>query len=197
MRHLLSVVILLSVLAACAEAPQPPAIAPMTLDYTRLGLLPLQVKNLDFRQSTPLNAASDANFANYKPRLADAAYRWGVDRLRANGSQGRAVLTIGTATITRNRLAVRDDIGGWFTRAQSEKWVGQLAASLTVEGAGGGFSGTATANVTRSTTLPEDASASEKENAYRRLLLGLMDDFNAQMTTSMREHLQAVLVIVP
>ncbi len=197
LRPLLVGLLLTLGLTACSSAPQPP-ITPLTLDYTRLGPIKLAVSKVEFVNHSPLTPSPDMMlFASYQPQLGDSAYRWGVDRLQAAGTQGQAVLHITQANITRSRLPVRDDIGGWFTRSQSEKWVGQVIAELRVSGGAENFTGTATASVSRSTTIPEDATASEKENAYRRLLLGLMDDLNAQMETSMRDHLQAVMLTVP
>lgn len=189
--------LVLLVLTACADRPQPP-IAPLTLDYTRLGPIKVAVGKVDFVQAEPIAASPDDNyFSGYKPQLGDAAYRWGVDRLQAVGTQGRAVLNVTKSSITRSRLPVRDDIGSWFKRSQSEKWVGQLAVELRVTNAADGFNGEASASVARSTTLPEDATASEKENAYRRLLLGLIDDLNVKMESSIQTHLQAVTVNAP
>jgi hypothetical protein len=189
------VVVMVGSFVGCADQPAR-RIAPLVLDYAQLGTMQLAVNKLNFVQTNPLNSTNDPLLSHFKPQLADAAYRWGVDRLQANGQQGQATFYITNATITRQKLTTRDDMGGWFTRKQSEKWVGQLSADLLVKDSNG-FNGTASGSVTRSTTIPEEASAGEQENAYRRLLLGLMDDFNQQMVASMRDHLQPVLGTMP
>lgn len=185
-------------LAACADVPPAKPVTPLTLDYTRLGPIKLAISNLDFINHSPIMPAGDkAQFPNFKPSLADAAYRWGLDRLQPVSAEGKAVYNISNASITRTKLPVAGGIENWFKREQAEKWVATLTVELRIKDAAGGFSGQATATVTRSTTIPEQATSSEQENAYRRLLLGLMDDLNAQLTIAIQQHLGPVLVATP
>ncbi len=185
-------------LAACADAPPPKPVTPLTLDYTRMGPIKLAVSNLDFINHSPIVPPADkAQFPNFKPSLADAAYRWGLDRLQPVAAEGKAVYNISNAAITRTKLPVAGGIENWFKREQAEKWVATLTVELRIKDAAGGFSGQASATVTRSTTIPENASSSEQENAYRRLLLGLMDDLNGQMNAAIQQHLGPVLVAAP
>lgn len=194
-KNMLVVLPLLCLLASCAEAPVPHVATPLTLDYTRLGAIKLAVSKLDFINFSPLLARSDAApVAAFKPQLADAAYRWGLDRLQPMGTQGSAVFKISNATMTRSKLPVQGGVESWFKRSQAEKWIGQITVELRVTDAPNGLSGSASATVTRSTTLPEEASVSEQENAYRRLLLGMMDDLNTQMPASLQQNLNAVVL---
>ncbi len=186
-------------LAGCAAEP-PPLTAPLTLDYARYGAIQLTVGKIDFISVSALQPAPDAGFfSRFKPSLADAAYRWGQDRLQAIGSQGYAVYSIDKATLTRAPLPFGNPGRGLFQqtqnlfkREQAEKWIAQVTVTLRVADGPERYSGHASATVTRSTTVPEKATAREQENAYRRLLLGLMDDLNAQMPHSISTHLNAV-----
>lgn len=184
----------LMLLGACASEPPAKPVTPLTLDYTRLGPIKIAVSKLDFINHSPLVPAADAVPVTFKPQLADAAYRWGLDRLQPVSAEGNAVYNIVNATLTRTKLPQGGGIGSWFTRQPAEKWAAAMTVRLQVTNATGGFSGHAEATVTRSTTLPEGATASEQENAYRRILLGLMDDLNSAMTTAMQQHLAPVLV---
>lgn len=187
----------LTLLAACADKPPSKPVTPLTLDYTRLGPIKLAVSKLDFINHSPLMPSADAAPVNFKPQLADAAYRWGLDRLQPVTAEGTAVYNISNATLTRTKLPQSGGINSWFTRQPAEKWVAAVTVKLQVTNATGGFNGHAEATVTRSTTLPEGATASEQENAYRRVLLALMDDLNSAMTTAIQQHLGPVLVTAP
>lgn len=187
---------LVVILAACAE--EPVAIQPLTLDYTRYGKISLAVKSLEFTNRASMVQSKGADyFARFQPQLADAVYRWGVDRLQASGHQGNAILVIQNAELSRQILPKHDDIGSWFTRQQGERWNGSVSAELRVQGADGNFTGKAIATVSRSTTLPEDPTENEKQGAYRRLLLGMLDDLNTQMDQAIREHLNPIVAAVP
>lgn len=189
--------VLLALLAACADRPAAKPVTPLTLDYTRLGPIKLAVSKLDFINHSPLVPPADAAAVSFKPQLADAAYRWGLDRLQPVAAEGVAVYNIANAKLTRTKLPQSGGINSWFTRQPAEKWVAALTVKLQVTNAAGGFNGHAEATVTRSTTLPEGATASEQENAYRRVLLALMDDLNSAMTQAIQQHLGPVLVTTP
>ncbi len=194
-RKLLALALLVLVGGCSSETAAP--IQPLVLDYTRLGKINLAVAKLEFMNSAPLATPKDATiFQNYKPQLNDALYRWGIDRLQAGGKQGRAKLVIHDSSLHREALPRQTGIDSWFTRQQSERWSGKATVDLRIEDAGN-FTGNASATVTHSTTLPEDASPSERENAYRRLLLGMMDDLNAKMDRAIRDHLNPVILTMP
>lgn len=188
---------LLALLAACTSEPPARPVTPLTLDYTRLGPIKLAVSKLDFVNQSPLVPAADAATLPFKPQLADAAYRWGLDRLQPVSAEGVAVYNISDAKLVRTKLPQSGGISSWFTRQPAEKWVATMTVKLQVTNATGGFSGRAEATVTRSTTLPEGATPGEQENAYRRVLLGLMDDLNATMTAAIQQHLAPILVTAP
>lgn len=186
-------------LTGCAADPPPP-VAPLTLDYTHYGAIQLTVGKIAFISDSALQPAPDAGFfGRFQPSLADAAYRWGQDRLQAIGNQGQAVYSIDKATLTRAPLPFGNPGRGLFQqteklfkREQAEKWIAQLTVTLRVANGPDRYQGRASATVTRSTTVPENATPREQENAYRRLLLGLLDDLNAQMPQSIATHLNAV-----
>lgn len=185
-------------LSACAG--DQPAITPLTLDYAPLGAIRLDVAKINFINHTPLTPEPGAaDFSAFKPSLADAGYRWGVDRLQAVGAAGQADMRISNASITRNKLPVPQEQGvkDWFSRPQTEQWVARMTVQLRVHEAPGNFVGLATASVGRSTTVLQNPTPAEQEAAYRRLLLGLMDDLNVKMTDSIREHLSPVLLSAP
>lgn len=201
MSRLMLTIALCAVLGGCTAEP-PPAVAPLTLDYARYGAIQLTVGKVDFISDSLLQPAPDtAFFSRFKPSLADAAYRWGKDRLQAIGSQGTAVYSIDKATLTRAPLPFGNPGRGLFQqteklfkREQAEKWIAQVTVTLRVANGPDRFRGHASATVTRSTTVPENATVREQENAYRRLLLGLMDDLNTQLPQSISTHLNAVTV---
>ncbi|MEJ0063255.1 MAG: hypothetical protein WDO70_08650 [Alphaproteobacteria bacterium] len=196
MKKFLACFMLLIAVAACtSEAPTRP-IGPFTLDYSKLGKITFAVEKMEFmNRVTP--SVDAAYFENFKPQFTDVVYRWGVDRLQAGGGKGRAILVIHDANITREKMHRSTGVNSWFTREQSEKWSAQVAADIRVEGAAGNFNGSATAKASRFTTLLEDATEAEKQGAYRKMITGLMDDLNAELERSIREHLNPAVLTMP
>lgn len=195
-RKLLSLTLLVLMTACANETPAP--LPPMVLDFAKLGKINLAVAHISYMNNASRTPTKDAAvFQNYKPQLSDALYRWGVDRLQASGTQGQATLEIHDADLRRDSLPLKTGIDSWFTRQQSERWSGKVSVDLRIEGAASNFSGKAGTTVTRSTTLPEDATAADRENAYRRLLRGMMEDLNTQMERAMRDHLNPVILTMP
>jgi hypothetical protein len=195
-RKLLTLTLLVLMTACANDAPAP--LQPMVLDFAKLGKINLAVAHLSYMNNAPRPPTKDvAVFQNYKPQLSDALYRWGVDRLQASGTQGQATLVIHDADLRRDTLPLKTGIDSWFTRQQSERWSGKVTVDLRIEGAASNFAGNASTTVTRSTTLPEDANAAERENAYRRLLRSMMEDLNTQMERAMRDHLNSVILTMP
>ncbi|MGB4102237.1 MAG: hypothetical protein WBK91_10080 [Alphaproteobacteria bacterium] len=192
-RKFLALALLVFVTACSSDTAAP--IQPLTLDYTGRGKINLAVARLEFMNSAPLAAPAEATiFQKHKPQLGDALYRWGADRLQAGGKQGTARMVIHDSSLRREALPRQSGMESWFTRQQGERWSGKATVDLRIEGAAGNFTGNATATVMHSTTLPEDASPGERENAYRRLLLGMMEDLNNKMEAAIRTHLNPVVL---
>ncbi|WP_119677321.1 hypothetical protein [Indioceanicola profundi] len=124
---------------------------------------------------------------------AEAVRLWTQDRLRAGGSQGTARVVIRNASVMEEPLERTGGIRGWFTKDQSERYTGRLQVEIVVEN--GGFQGTATTNVARSTTVPEDVSLAEREKVMLELVRNLARDLDSQLEPAIRQHLFPVLIL--
>ena len=119
-----------------------------------------------------------------------AMRHWALDRLAATGNPDRrGVFTIQQAALTEARLQQTEGLRGLVTNDQSEKFELTLAARLEL------FEvrtrvGIATATVTRSRTVPENATLNERDKILFDMVEGAMLDFNKEMEASIRRFLQ-------
>lgn len=125
-----------------------------------------------------------------------AAGQWAIDRLQATGEGDAAVrFTIHEAAVIEKRLRVERGIGGLVKDEQAVSTYAQLEASVELVDAMTGIAlGAATAKVWRSQTLPESATANERETMWFDLVEALMAAFDKAMSARIQEHLGDALV---
>ena len=115
--------------------------------------------------------------------------RMARERLFAAGLSGRAVFSIETASLARQRLS-----GGGFLFAPEERATVVLRGRLEVQAGEGGPGGFATAEVRRTATGPADGSeASRAATLVRRA----MEDMNVELEFQVRRNLRPLLVTAP
>ncbi|MDD3288051.1 MAG: hypothetical protein PHX43_03480 [Alphaproteobacteria bacterium] len=188
MKKLILTVALCASLASCSTpAPKPP---PMTLDYSSMGSIYLDVQNfnvVDRSSSTPVHKPYIGHM--FKPSVSDAVHTWADDRLKTTGKPGRAVLVIKEASVTEQPLQLATGMDSWFRRQQSRKYTAKVEVDIEARSGDGYTSAFATAHAARSVTLPEDPTEVEKAKAYNDLLNGLMGDLDKNLDQSIRQHL--------
>jgi len=86
-------------------------------------------------------------------------------------------------------LPVKKGVKGAFTKEQSERYTATIEAIIELQGANAAERGHATARVTRSTTVREDASLHDRERVQFELVEALMVQFDAEMEKNIRAHL--------
>ena len=179
--------IALLVLAAC-EAPVLPAPLP-ALSYSHLGPINLDVGRIEIvgQYVPPLKAPNVDHEFPTPP--ATAMRQWAKDRLRAVGEIRTARLVIKNASAIETKLKTRGGLRGAFTKDQSERYDVTLDVVLEVRSEGGSAVAFANAVVTRSRTVTEGLSLSERERVFYGMTESLMDEVNSELEKNIRQFL--------
>ena len=120
---------------------------------------------------------------------ATALIQWVKDRLKATGKFGKLRVFIEDASATETQLDLDRSLKGQFTKQQSHLYKFSIRATALLTDASGVRLGSATATATRSTTIREDISLNERQQAWFELVDQLINDFNRQMEVSLNQHL--------
>ena len=117
--------------------------------------------------------------------------RWAQERLQpTGGTLRRGRFVIEDASVRENEIARSGGLRAAFTTQQAFLYEGSLRATLEVFSASGeNRDGFATATVTRSQSVTENASVADREYAAGNLLSGLMASFDAEMERQIRAYL--------
>ncbi len=137
------------------------------------------------------------NVEHLMPLAPDrAAGQWAADRLQANGEGDAAVrFTVHEASVVEKTLRVERGVGGLVKDEQAVSYYAQLEASVDlVDALTGVVLGSATAKVWRGQTLPESATANERDSLWFDLVEALMTAFDKTMSARIHEHLGDALV---
>lgn len=123
-----------------------------------------------------------------------AAERWARDRLVAAGTGGRARYVVKEASVVEVPLETSGGIKGLVTTEQSERYDARLAVEIELVAEGGRTEGTATARAERSISVPEDATLTEREQAWFRMVETMMTELDAQLEQTIRKVFFAQVV---
>lgn len=119
--------------------------------------------------------------------LNRSAARWGEDRLRADGTQGRLRYIVQEASVIETHLEGTQGIQDIFTVDQSERYDATLVIEVQVVGESGVVQGSATVAAKRTTTVAEDITLTEREQAWFILVERAMGDANGQLEVTLPE----------
>jgi len=181
------------VLAACSTEPMPPAPVAHTLPPK----ISLDVQTITLADRTTVQPANSPYYNNhFTPTISDAIRQWATDRMQAVGQSGQGIIIVKDASLVAQPMAMKDDwYDSWFTRQQAIKYVGHAEVSIEANGREG-FA-TTDAAATRSVTLPENPTDSERQEAYYTLLNGLMKDLGQNLEAGIAEHVGAFVITAP
>jgi hypothetical protein len=184
---------LLLFLTACASntAPMPP---PVKLDFAPQGVFGLNVAQINVVSDSVTTSQQPPYIGHtLQPTMEQAVQNWVNDRLRAKGNKGYATVLIKTAEVKNEKLPVKQGLDSAFTRQQAARWNAELEVTINVEIPDTGYSGFASAKVSRSKTLPEDATAAERAATWNQILTWLMNDLNRELQINIQQHLNGAL----
>ena len=137
-----------------------------------------------------LNAHDRRNHSYFAPTPPLKALRqWAGARLFVGGGKGLVRFTIANAAVTETALKVKKGLQGAFHKEQSERYDAIIEASLEMLDDRGFRLGFASARVSRSTTVREDATLNERRRVQFELIEALMKDFNAEIERNIRRYL--------
>ena len=178
-------------LAAC-ETPPPVQRLP-ELTYGHLDRLNLDAAALEVvSEYGPLMEAPHVDHLFPTPPLT-ALERWAADRLEAVGRSGIARFVIKDARATATPLAIDEGLAGAFKKEQSVRYEASIEALLEIVDDRGFRKGFASARVSRTRTLAEDATLNERDKVWFELTEAMMQDFNAEMEKNVRQFLGGFL----
>ena len=164
---------LAALLLAGCSGPPPPEPVYVPPSYSYLNPLRLDVGTVEVVEDWAPGPDDLGGLAPVRP--LDALHRMATDRLGAVGSTGRAVLKIENASIRRSGNAL----------------MGDFAVRLDIVGADGAPRGFATAEVTRTATLPDEGMLRQ---ALYMLVNDMMRDLNVELEFQVRRSLGRWLV---
>ena len=181
MRRFISFVLLPSTalaLAAC-QPPDKPRYPDITFDHLppiRLDVAEIVVKSA---YQEPLDAPHVGEQFPISP--SRAARRWVDDRLQAVGQRGTATVTIVESSAVETELERTEGIKGVFTKDQAQSY--EIAIEVLIEAMDpvGPRSATASARITRKTSVAEDVTLNEREATWYKLTQDGMNSFNEVM----------------
>ena len=154
----------------------------------------LDVQTISFADRSGIPPAnSPYNSNRFQPTIAEAIRQWSSDHLQAVGTYGNAIVIVKDASLTLQTIPYQKD---WFTRQQSAKYIGHASVDIELKGRGDIYA-LASAEATHYETLPEDPTDAERQNAYVKVLNGLMHDLAHNIDTSIHDHMQNFVITAP
>lgn len=181
--------IALALLGGCTN-PQPQRFAP--LSFAERQPIRLDVARLDVSTTyaAPLGPPNVEHVAPIVPETA--LKRWAGERLLVAGIGTRvARFVITEASIVEIALPRTQGVIGSVTIDQGSRFELKIAAALEIQSGRttDRQSAGASATVTRSRTLREDATLNERDRLLYDLVRQAMTDFDAEMDRQLRRHL--------
>ena len=172
-------------LSACQTAP-PEAQTPQ-LTYQHLSALDLNVAVIDVLSDYKPSYAKPHVEHLFPTAPAEAVRRWANERIQSVGKTGSAVLTIRDASVSEVKLDHDEGIKALFTMEQSVRYDAVLDVRLDLRSPEG--EGFVEARATRSTTLPENATINDREQAWLKMTELLIKS----LSTAIEENARAKL----
>lgn len=182
-----------AVLALSGCATDSPIAGPVPeVGFQHLAPVRLNVSNIEVKSTyqSPMKAPNAEHRFSTTP--AQAMMGWAKSRLQAAGgpnSGAIATFVIEDAKVIETTLQKTKGFKGLFTYEPTERYDATALARLTIINGDNGSSGEVEVSAVRSVEVSENASLSEREQAWFKLTEALMADFNAQMEKQINGHL--------
>lgn len=179
-------------LAGCELTPERNTFPELTFQH--LSPIRLAVRDIVVEQAyapplTPPNVDHD-----FPIKPSEASARWAQDRLVAAGAARTASVVIRDASVVEVPLEQSGGLTGALTSEQSERYDARLEIQIVVRDDRGWEEASILAEVTRSTTVPEDLTLNERERAWYALTEQLMADMDRRLSKAINDSFQRYLV---
>ena len=173
-------------ISACSAPTPPPA---PSLSFTGSPTIQVNVAKIETVEAykSPFSAPNVEHLMPYSP--ADATAIWIKDRLRATGHDKLLQITIVDASVKESDLPTTKGIKGLFTVDQNKRYDARLEVEMKIYGEGALSESSTSAFVTRSITIPENASVNYRKNAYEKMLQELMKMLNDKLENNMLNYM--------
>ena len=184
------VVIMLGGLTACVSEPR--QIFP-DVTFTHLPGIQMAVSDITIEQryKSPMTAEYAEHRIPLNPQTVMA--RWPGDRIAQTGGEASATFIIMDASVKEYGLDTDGNFTAYFTDEQALRYEATAEAMFQVSSHDGNTYGKVRARVTRSVTVPENASLNERDKILFNLITALTREFDVQMEQEIRTHLGAWL----
>lgn len=118
-----------------------------------------------------------------------AAERWAQDVLQADGGVDKLVMVITDASVTETPLQIKKGLKGAFTTDQTERYEARVAVRLEIRTPDNKRRAVAEAFATRSATISEDATLTDRETLWYGLTEKLLGEFDTAIRPQITAHL--------
>ena len=119
---------------------------------------------------------------------------WVTDRLRARGTVGTLRVTVEEASARLTPLETDTEFEDIFTKEQAERLDVRVRVTIEAIDHNGEVNGSATAEATRSRTLPEGITLAERDRVYDEVIAALLHDYNTTQEKAIRQYLALYLL---
>lgn len=177
----------LLVIAGCATPSPPPA---PTLNFTQSPIINVSVANIEVIEAykSSFKPPNVEHLMPYSP--ADAMAIWVKDRLRSVGSDKLLQITIVDASVVASDLPKTEGVKGIFTVDQDKKYDARLEVEMRIYGDAALSEADTSVIVTRSITIPENASVNYRKAVYIQMIQDMMKMMNDKLENNMISYMR-------
>ncbi len=185
----------LGLLATACSSPSSPSVP--SLNFTSQPPIKLNVANIEVIEAykSPFSPPNIEHLMPYSP--ADAMQLWVKDRLRAVGSDKLLQVTIVDAPVIASDLPKTKGLTGLFTVDQDKKYDARLEVEMRVYGGDALSEADTSVTVTRSITIPENASVNSRRAAYTQMIQDMMKMMNDKLELNIKNYLGKYISYTP
>lgn len=183
---------LVVVLSACTVTPPPGGQAEIT--FKHLPQLRFDVADVVILQTyvPPLEAPNVEH--TLSPSPGQLAERWARDRLVAGGRSGRLIYTVQEASAVATPLETKSGLTGLFTVDQAERFQVRIVVKLELVRDDGFTRAEVEAESDRSSTIPENATVTERERTWFTLNEAAVKDLDAELEKVIHQYMAGYLL---
>ena len=177
--------------AGCASAPTAPTYP--EIRFSDKPAIRLDVARVDIVEAyrPPLKAPNVEHLFPVRP--SHAAMQWARDRLRADGTTGRAEAVIRDASATETALKRTGGVRGAFTTDQAERYDAAITISVHILDSLGKELAHASATARYSRTVAEGVTLNERERVWHRMTAAMMQALDRVLEGEMKKSLAGYL----